>query len=212
MVMAPDRPLSHAVARPVKSMLPAVASTAGDVLADALLRGGIQVIEITLRTTDALKAIEVIANETNMCVGAGTILTSRDLTNARNAGAAFGVSPGSTPALLDACVETEMPFLPGAVTPSEVMGLLDRGIRVQKFFPAEASGGVPALKAFASPLAEVKFCPTGGITPENARSYLSLGNVVCAGGSWVAPKDLVQAGNWSAIEELARAASTLGKG
>ncbi|MEO1143589.1 MAG: bifunctional 4-hydroxy-2-oxoglutarate aldolase/2-dehydro-3-deoxy-phosphogluconate aldolase [Pseudomonadota bacterium] len=178
-------------------------------LADALLRGGIQVIEITLRTTDALKAIEVIANETNMCVGAGTILTLRDLTNARNAGAAFGVSPGSTPALLDACVETEMPFLPGAVTPSEVMGLLDRGIRVQKFFPAQAAGGIAMLKSLGGPFKEAVFCPTGGVTPQNAADYLALPNVICVGGSWVASRKLIAENAWEEIEKNAREVSAL---
>ncbi len=178
-------------------------------LADALLRGGIQVIEITLRTTDALKAIEVIANETNMCVGAGTILTPQDLTNARNAGAAFGVSPGSTPALLDACVETEMPFLPGAVTPSEVMGLLDRGIRVQKFFPAQAAGGIAMLKSLGGPFQDVVFCPTGGVTPQNAKDYLALPNVICVGGSWVASRKLIVENAWEEIEKNAREVSAL---
>ena len=127
------------------------------------------------------------------------------------AGAQFGVSPGATDSLLDACEAQGLPMLPGAATASEAMRLLARGYDMLKFFPAEASGGAPALKAIGAPLPQISFCPTGGVSPDNANSYLSLSNVVCAGGSWVAPSKLVEAGDWDAIRDLARAASQLAR-
>ena len=142
-------------------------------------------------------------------VGAGTLLTPQDVEAAVNAGARFGVAPGATDRLLDACEEADLPLLPGAATASEVMRLFERGYSVQKFFPAEANGGVSVLKAIGAPLPNVKFCPTGGISLKNANDYLSLDNTLCVGGSWVAPKELVKSGDWNGISQLASAASRL---
>lgn len=178
-------------------------------LAEALVAGGLPALEVTLRTPVALDAIRIMAAVPGGSVGAGTLLTPADVAAAVDAGATFGVSPGSTPALLDAVAEAGLPLLPGAATATEVMALLERGYTVQKFFPAEASGGAPALKSLASPLPQVRFCPTGGIGPDNARDYLALPNTLCVGGSWVAPKALMVAGDWAAITELARKAAAL---
>ena len=142
-------------------------------------------------------------------VGAGTLLTPADVVAAKQAGARFGVSPGATDRLLDACENEGLAFLPGAATATEVMALLERGYSMQKFFPAESAGGAPAVKALSGPLPQVQFCPTGGIGLGNARDYLSLGNVVCVGGSWVAPKAMMQAGDWAGITRLAREAAAL---
>jgi 2-dehydro-3-deoxyphosphogluconate aldolase/(4S)-4-hydroxy-2-oxoglutarate aldolase len=178
-------------------------------LARALVAGGLPVLEVTLRTPAALDVIRAMAEVEGGIVGAGTLLTPQDVTNAKAAGAQFGVSPGTTDTLLEACEAADMPLLPGAATASEAMRLLERGYRVQKFFPAEANGGAPALKAIGAPIPQVSFCPTGGVTPENAGTYLSLSNTLCVGGSWVAPKDLIARKDWQGIEALARAASTL---
>lgn len=181
-------------------------------LAEALVAGGLPALEVTLRTGAALDVIREMAQVKGGVVGAGTLITPKDAEAAKEAGARFGVSPGATDDLLDACESIGLPLLPGAATATEAMRLLARGYGMLKFFPAEASGGAPALKAIGAPLPQISFCPTGGISPANAETYLSLPNVVCAGGSWVAPADLVKAGNWSAIEALARDASQLGKG
>ncbi len=179
-------------------------------LARALSKGGLKAIEITLRTDAALDAIRLVANEVpEAIVGAGTILTSRDYAQAERAGARFIVSPGTTIELLDAARSSPVPFLPGAITPSEMMALREEGYRIMKFFPAEQAGGAAFLKSLASPLASIGFCPTGGVSPSNAATYLSLPNVVCVGGSWVAPDDLMARGEWDAIEELARGASQI---
>ena len=178
-------------------------------LAEALVAGGLPVLEVTLRTPVALAVISEMAKVEGGVVGAGTLLTPQDVKNAVNAGATFGVSPGATDTLLDACEAADLPLLPGAATSSEVMRLLERGYRVQKFFPAEANGGTPALKAIGAPLPQVKFCPTGGVSPTNAPTYLELSNTLCVGGSWVAPKDLIAAKDWSAIEALASEAAAL---
>ena len=178
-------------------------------LAEALVAGGLPVLEVTLRTDAALDVIREMAQVEGGVVGAGTLLTPEDVTNAVNAGARFGVSPGATDRLLDACEAADLPLLPGAATASEAMALLERGYSVQKFFPAEANGGAPALKAIGAPIPQVRFCPTGGVSLASAPTYLGLSNVVCAGGSWVAPKDLVARHNWAAIEELAREAAQL---
>ena len=181
-------------------------------LARALSRGGLRAIEITLRTTDALEAIRRVAAEVEEAVvGAGTILDARQFDEAARAGSKFIVSPGITGQLLDAAKDSPVPLLPGAITPGEIMAAREAGLRFLKFFPAEQSGGIASLKAFASPLADVKFCPTGGITAKNAADYLSLPNVICVGGSWVAPDDLIKAGKWDEIEALAREASKLKK-
>lgn len=178
-------------------------------LARALVKGGLPALEVTLRTPCALEAISEMAKVAGGAVGAGTLLTTQDVENAKKAGATFGVSPGATDRLLDACEANDLPLLPGAATSSEVMRLLERGYTVQKFFPAEANGGAPALKAIGAPLPQVKFCPTGGISIKNVNDYLSLSNVLCCGGSWVAPSDLVDAGDWDGIEALARDAAAL---
>ena len=142
-------------------------------------------------------------------VGAGTLLTPKDVEAAVNAGAKFGVAPGATERLLDACEEANLPILPGAATASEIMRLYERGYSIQKFFPAEANGGAPALKAIGAPLPQVKFCPTGGVSLKNANDYLFLGNTLCVGGSWVAPKELVKASDWNGITRLASEAARL---
>ena len=178
-------------------------------LAEALVAGGLPVLEVTLRTPVALDVISEMAKVEGGIVAAGTLLTSQDVKNAVNAGATFGVSPGATDTLLDACETADLPLLPGAATSSEVMRLLERGYRVQKFFPAEANGGAPALKAIGAPLPQVKFCPTGGVSHTNAPTYLGLSNTLCVGGSWVAPKDLIAAKDWSAIAALAAEAASL---
>ena len=179
-------------------------------LARALARGGLRMIEITLRTPGALEAIRRVAGEVEEAiVGAGTILNARQFDEAAQAGSQFIVSPGITRELLARAASGDVPLLPGAITPGEIMAAREAGLDFLKFFPAEQAGGAAFLKALASPIADVKFCPTGGVTANNAPSYLSLENVVCVGGSWVAPDDLVKAGNWSAIEALARAANGL---
>ena len=173
-------------------------------LAEALVAGGLPALEVTLRTPAALDVIRAMAS-----VGAGTLLTPEDVRAAKEAGARFGVSPGITDRLVAACEEADLPLLGGVATVGEAMGMLERGYNVCKFFPAEANGGAKALKAFAGPLPQMNFCPTGGVTPENAKDYLSLPNVLCVGGSWIASSDLVNAGKWSEIEERARVASGL---
>lgn len=180
-------------------------------LAEALVRGGLPVLEVTLRTPAALDVIAAMATVKGGHVGAGTLITPADVAAAKAAGATFGVSPGATDTLLDACEAAELPILPGAASASEAMRLLERGYDMLKFFPAEASGGVDAIKGIGGPLPQISFCPTGGINPTNAPKYLALSNVVCAGGSWVAPNDLVNAGKWDEIEELARQASGLSR-
>ncbi|MGR3501124.1 bifunctional 4-hydroxy-2-oxoglutarate aldolase/2-dehydro-3-deoxy-phosphogluconate aldolase [Pseudaestuariivita sp.] len=176
-------------------------------LAKALVAGGLPALEVTLRTEAALDVIREMAGVEGGIVGAGTLITPQDVQAAKDAGAQFGVSPGATERLLAACEEAELPLLPGAATASEAMVLLERGYTLQKFFPAEASGGAAALKAIGAPIPQVTFCPTGGVTPGNKADYLSLPNVVCVGGSWVAPKDKVAAGDWNGIEALAREAA-----
>ena len=178
-------------------------------LAKALVAGGLPALEVTLRTPAALEVIAEMAKVEGGVVGAGTLLNPKDVTDAIAAGAKFGVSPGATDTLLTACEAADLPLLPGAATSTEVMLLLERGYRVQKFFPAEANGGAPALKAIGAPLPQVRFCPTGGVTPTNAPSYLGLGNTLCVGGSWVAPKALIDASDWEGITDLARAAAAL---
>ena len=178
-------------------------------LAEALIAGGLPVLEVTLRTPAALDVIAAMAEVEGGVVGAGTLVTPDDVVAAKAVGAQFGVSPGSTDALIAACEAEELPLLPGAATATEAMALYERGYDMLKFFPAEASGGAAMLKAIGAPLPQISFCPTGGVSPENAESYLSLPNVICAGGSWVAPKDLVEVGDWSAIKALARAAASL---
>ena len=178
-------------------------------LAEALVAGGLPALEVTLRTPVALEAIRMMAEVAGGQVGAGTLLTPADVKAAKAAGATFGVSPGATERLLDACAEYDLPLLPGAATASEVMALLEKGYTVQKFFPAEQSGGAGFMKSIGSPIPQVSFCPTGGISLKNARDYLSLPNILCVGGSWVAPKDAMARGDWTAITVLAREAAAL---
>ena len=178
-------------------------------LAEALVAGGLPVLEVTLRTPIALDAIRAMAEVPGGRVGAGTLLTPADVKAAKAAGATFGVSPGATERLLDACAEYDLPLLPGAVTASEIMALLEKGYTVQKFFPAEQSGGAAFLKSIGSPIPQVKFCPTGGIGLKNARDYLGLSNILCVGGSWVAPKEAMARGDWASITQLAAEAAAL---
>ena len=180
-------------------------------LAGALIAGGLPALEVTLRTPAALDAIRAMAAVPGGIVGAGTLLTPADVHAAKAAGARFGVSPGATDALLAACEAEDLPLLPGAATATEAMRLLERGYDMLKFFPAEASGGAPALKALASPLPQITFCPTGGVSPSNAPDYLSLPNVACVGGSWVAPSDAIATGDWARITDLARTAAHLSR-
>jgi len=179
-------------------------------LARALVKGGLPAIEITLRTPDALDAVRLVVDEVpDAIVGVGTVLSGDDFANAIDAGARFIVSPGTTHELLDVANQSEVPFLPGATTPSEIMAMRDEGYEILKFFPAEQSGGTAFLKALAAPLSGIRFCPTGGISMKNAADYLALPNVICVGGSWVAPDAELAAGNWTHIEQLAREAAGL---
>ncbi|CCH29003.1 bifunctional 4-hydroxy-2-oxoglutarate aldolase/2-dehydro-3-deoxy-phosphogluconate aldolase [Actinosynnema sp. NPDC047251] len=179
-------------------------------LARALLRGGIRVIELTLRTPAALAAIERIAAEVpEIVLGAGTVTAPEHAEQAAKAGASFLVTPGSTDRVLNAVEDTGLPFLPGAATVSEAMRLAERGLTALKFFPAEAAGGVDHLKSVGGPLPGLRFCPTGGITVDSAPRYLALPNVGCVGGSWLTPKDALAAGDFDRIEALAKAASAL---
>ncbi|MCP5152157.1 MAG: bifunctional 4-hydroxy-2-oxoglutarate aldolase/2-dehydro-3-deoxy-phosphogluconate aldolase [Ectothiorhodospiraceae bacterium] len=180
-------------------------------LAEALVRGGLPVVEITLRTRAAPEAIRRIGEALpEAVVGAGTVTTAEQLTRVRDLGARFAVSPGATDALLAAASVSGIPFLPGVSTASESMRALAAGFRYQKFFPAEACGGIAFLRSLAAPLPEARFCPTGGVSAANAGDYLACPNVVCVGGSWVAPADAVASGDWARIERLAREASALG--
>jgi 2-dehydro-3-deoxyphosphogluconate aldolase/(4S)-4-hydroxy-2-oxoglutarate aldolase len=180
-------------------------------LAEALVAGGLLALEVTLRTPCALEAIAEMSRVAGGVVGAGTLLTPADVAAAKAAGAQFGVSPGATDRILDACEAEGMPLLPGAATASEVMALLERGYTVQKFFPAEAIGGANALKSIGAPIPQVKFCPTGGITLAKAPGYLGLSNVLCVGGSWVAPVAAMEAGDWDTVVALAREACQLAR-
>lgn len=179
-------------------------------LARALVAGGLPAIEVTLRTTAALDAIKAIAAEVpDAVVGAGTVISAQNVADTVAAGARFLVSPGWTDALLDAMKTSGVPFLPGVSTTSEVVALLERGITEMKFFPAEAAGGTAYLKALSAPLPQARFCPTGGISPASAPSYLALPNVGCVGGSWMVPRDAVAAKDWARVERLAGEAAAL---
>ena len=179
-------------------------------LAQALVAGGVRVLEVTLRSSVALKAIEAMARAVpEAIVGAGTLRTAADAKAAKDAGATFAVSPGFTPALSAACRDVGLPLLPGVATASEVMVANDHGHRFLKLFPATAVGGMHLLKGFAGPFADVAFCPTGGISLETAPQFLALPNVKVCGGSWLTPKDAMQQGDWARITQLAREASQL---
>lgn len=180
-------------------------------VARALVAGGLPVIELTLRTPVALDAIRAIADEVpEILVGAGTIVSPGQAEEARDAGAQFLVSPGTTPTLLGAMADSGLPFLPGTATVSEVLAVLEAGHTAMKFFPAEASGGAAFLKSIASPVPAARFCPTGGITAASAPSYLALPNVGCVGGSWLTPADALASGDWARVERLAAEAAALG--
>lgn len=179
-------------------------------LARALVAGGLPVLEVTLRTPAAIEVIAEMSQVEGGIVGAGTVLTPTHAADATTAGAKFAVSPGATDLLVDSCEAVELPLLPGTSTATEAMRLLERGYSVQKFFPAEAAGGSKFLKSLASPLPQIRFCPTGGVSLANASDYLSLPNVLCVGGSWVAPRQLIEAGDWDSITTLARTAAKLG--
>jgi len=179
-------------------------------LARALAAGGLPLIEITMRTPVALDAIRAVRDEVpEAVVGAGTILNPRHYKEAAEAGAAFIVSPGITASLLDTWREFDLPYLPGVITPGEMMLLMEAGFTLAKFFPAEQAGGAAFLKSLAAPLAGLRFCPTGGVSAENAATYFGLPNVVCVGGSWVAPDKLLAEERWDDITALARAAAAI---
>ena len=180
-------------------------------LGEALLTGGIKTIEITLRTSAALNAIEQLAKHLpEIYVGAGTILTKENATRAKNSGAKFCVSPGTTSSIIDACNECNISLLPGASTVSEMLTLSEAGFSEIKFFPASAAGGIPFIKSLLSPLPNLKFCPTGGISYETATEWLSLVNVSCVGGSWIAPAKDINDQNFSEITARAKQATKLG--
>jgi 2-dehydro-3-deoxyphosphogluconate aldolase/(4S)-4-hydroxy-2-oxoglutarate aldolase len=178
-------------------------------LAKALVAGGIRVLEVTLRTKHGLGAIKAMSAVEGAIVGVGTLTQPEEFAAARDAGAVFGVSPGLTPALIAAARSSGLPLLPGVMTPSEVMAAREQGFQQLKLFPAVPAGGVGMLNALAGPLGDITFCPTGGISIETAPQFLKLKNVACVGGSWLTPKDLMQAGDWDGITALAKAASAL---
>lgn len=177
-------------------------------LAQALVAGGIKVLEVTLRTPVALDAVNAIASAVpDAIVGVGTLTRPEQFVQASDSGARFAVSPGLTRMLLSASAESELPYLPGVFSPSEAMAARDFGFEYLKLFPAEQAGGLGMLKALASPFPELKFCPTGGVGADSFRDYLALSNVACVGGSWVAPASAIESGNWDEITRLARAAT-----
>ena len=179
-------------------------------LAKALVAGGVRVLEVTLRTAPALPAIRAIAREVEgAIVGVGTITSVEDFARSIEAGARFGVSPGLTPALIGAARDGGLPLLPGVMTPSDVIAARAAGFTALKLFPAQQAGGVGMLKAMGGPFPDVTFCPTGGISAATAPEYLALPNVACVGGSWLTPRDRIAAGDWTAITDLARAATAL---
>ena len=182
-------------------------------LGKALLRAGLRLVEVTLRTPESLAAITTIARELpDMVVGAGTVLTPADVTRAAEAGARFLVSPGLTQDLVAAGLASELPYIPGAVTPSEIIAAREHGFSLLKFFPAIASGGTEALRQLTPVFPGIAFCPTGGLNDGNAADFLALPNVAMVGGAWMAPADAIAAGDWAGIEEMARRAARLGKG
>lgn len=181
-------------------------------LARALVAGGLNVLEVTLRTPAALRVIEAMrAAAPEAIIGAGTLTRPHDFSDALSAGAQFAVTPGYTATLGEAAARAGIALLPGIMTPSDILAARAGGHEALKFFPAEPAGGVAMLRAFAGPFADVKFCPTGGITREGASQYLELSNVVCVGGSWLAPRVLIERGDWGAIEQLAREAAALSR-
>lgn len=210
--MTDNQSLEEIITVPVIPVLTISETTDAVALATALTAGGLNVLEVTLRTEVALRAIRAIAAACpEVVVGAGTVRAPEQAEAAIAAGARFVVSPGITPRLMDAARRWSVPYLPGVATASEAMALADLGCGFQKFFPAEQSGGVGALKALAAPLYDIRFCPTGGIDAANAPDYLALPNVVCVGGSWIAPSAKIAEGDWDGITKLAQAAAALRK-
>jgi len=207
LIAATEALLRHAPVIPVLTV-----EGAGDAvpLATALVAGGLPLLEVTLRTEGALKAITAMAKQVpGAIVGAGTIRTADQAKAAVDAGATFLVSPGATPQVIAAVQKLGVPFLPGCATASEAMRLAEEGFRFLKFFPAEAAGGVNYLKSLAAPLADLRFCPTGGIDADKAKAYLALPNVVCVGGSWIAPAAALKAGDWATVTRLSLEAGRL---
>jgi 2-dehydro-3-deoxyphosphogluconate aldolase/(4S)-4-hydroxy-2-oxoglutarate aldolase len=195
---------------PVIPVLTVERLEAAEPLAKALVEGGLRVLELTLRTPVALRVLAAMVKATpGAIVGAGTVLNADDLNRAVDAGAKFIVSPGLTEAVAKAADKASVPLLPGVATAGDIMRGLDLGLNRFKLFPAETSGGVAAVAAFAGPFGDVAFCPTGGVTPHNAPNYLALKSVLCVGGTWVAPKAAVDTGNWARIIELSRQAAAL---
>jgi len=178
-------------------------------LAKALVAGGIRVLEVTLRTEYGLQAIRDMSEVEGAIVGVGTLTQPHEFEASRDAGAVFGVSPGLTAAMIEAAKKSGLPLLPGVMTPSEVMSAREHGFKQLKLFPAVPAGGVGMLNAIGGPLPDVTFCPTGGISIETAPKFLACKNVACVGGSWLTPKDLIAAGDWAGITELAKAAAAL---
>ena len=179
-------------------------------LARALFAGGLKVLEITLRTQVALQVIEAMRVAVpEAVIGAGTLVRPQDFARAAGVGAQFAVTPGLTPQLAEAAATVDYPLLPGIITPGEILQALHFGFDTLKFFPAEPAGGIPMLQSFAGPFANVAFCPTGGISRDSAPAFLKLPNVLCVGGSWIAPRGLVEKGDWAGIEALARDAAAL---
>ena len=182
-------------------------------LAHALLEGGIDVMEITLRSGVALRAIEAVARAVpKMHLGAGTVTRAAEVAQVISAGAKFALSPGCTDALVDTVRKANLPFIPGVMTPGEVMRARDHGFTLMKLFPASQAGGIGMLKALGAPLPDVRFCPTGGVSTDNLRDFLALPNVAMAGGSWLTPSDALRQGDWKRIARLAREATTLSAG
>jgi 2-dehydro-3-deoxyphosphogluconate aldolase / (4S)-4-hydroxy-2-oxoglutarate aldolase len=208
-----DRLIEVLTAAPVVPVLTIEDSATAVPLARALVAGGLTALEVTLRTAAGLDCIRAIKAEVEGCnVGAGTVLDPRQMEDAAAAGATFMVSPGASPKLLAAARDCPVPFLPGVATAGEAMALAEEGMTILKFFPAEPAGGIAYLKALSAPLPGIRFCPTGGVGPKNAAEYLALGNVICVGGSWVAPAEAVAQGNWTRVTALSKEASQLGRG
>jgi 2-dehydro-3-deoxyphosphogluconate aldolase/(4S)-4-hydroxy-2-oxoglutarate aldolase len=196
-------------AGPVISVLKVEDVSVAIPLAQALVAGGLPVLEVTLRTDSALEVIAAMSEVEGAIVGVGTVTRPGQFALAKQAGSQFAVTPGLTPALLEAAPEAGMPVLPGVMTPSELIEASEHGFNLLKLFPAEVAGGVAMLKSLAGPFAEVGFCPTGGVTPDNMKKYLSLPNVLCVGGSWIAPDEMIEAQDWAGICNLAKAAVSL---
>lgn len=176
-------------------------------LAKALIKGGVKVLEITLRTPVAIEAIKIISEEVpEAIVGAGTVASKKDLIDVAEAGGVFAISPGLTPTLLDAANQGSIALIPGISTASELMLGMEMGYKEFKFFPAEAAGGVKMLQSIGGPFPQITFCPTGGISPANYKNYLALNNVACVGGSWLVPKDIIEQEGWHEITDIARQA------